>query len=749
MSHNIMNIAKFFENIETEHKISCVRSINVELDTEGRYGEINKKWATLDINKPNPNKPTEPYSCENNKLTPEDILKKKKYPNFYEEQCMKGNTLSLYLKYIPKLYVVDFDTKNINKRVNGCVLYYDFYDRLNKDGVAFTETNKGFHYYIYIDNMIEYTQQQKICINPNIDMDLIKTNNIWETKTREIKGEIKEYDWNDIKKYFNIGKMTNNKITSPPVSPPVSQNNDEEWGVIKNNDFPRCNKEDFIEYLNSIKPRWDDYDTYILIGHICFNNFEGDMDGLKIWDAWCMKSEKYDKKTIQSQWEYFRKQYDNGSNKVSYKKLIEFHILDYPPKNIYEKWYKSNVFMEEMNKICVYYTPTSDIIYFNRPNHVNRTPVKDARTYFKKYSFEIKKEKINPFDVWLDSIDRKDVDKIIFNPKDDYICKSYEFNQWKGFNYKNTGEYDSSKIKKWLNLIHDIWADGDDDTYEYILNWFAQILQKPYSKNKVCLVLHSTVQGVGKSLILNMIGEIIGDDYYYSTSTLGNILGSFNGGAENKLLVNLNECSWGGDKKMVGKFKEFITDDTIVINRKKVSQYTIRNHSNTIITTNEDWMVAIDGNDRRFNIRECKNVKYDAEYYNEIANTPLQDIANFLYNRDISSYNPRDFIKSELHEDQVIKNFNSVEMFYDNLLNKEIDYSWDLEEEVSKIDIYDLYKDNVSKNERILNNVHFWKQFVKVCPSVIIKKATGGKKGTMHIPCLIKAHEDWGKYKGL
>ena len=79
------------------------------------------------------------------------------------------------------------------------------------------------------------------------------------------------------------------------------------------------------------------------------------MDGLKIWDAWCMKSEKYDSKTIQSQWAYFRKQYDNGSNKVSYKKLIEFHILDYPPKNIYEKWYKSNVFMEEMNKICMYY----------------------------------------------------------------------------------------------------------------------------------------------------------------------------------------------------------------------------------------------------------------------------------------------------------------------------------------------------------------------------------------------------------
>ena len=201
---------------------------------------------------------------------------------------------------------------------------------------------------------------------------------------------------------------------------------------------------------------------------------------------------------------------------------------------------------------------------------------------------------------------------------------------------------------------------------------------------------------------------------------------------------------------MVGAFKEFITDESIVINRKNKNTYTIKNYSNTIITTNEDWIVSIDGNARRFNIRECKNVKYDKEYYDEIADTPLQDIANMLYNRDITQYNPRDFIKSELHEAQVIKNFNSVESFYDNILNKEINMNgWELDDEIPKTEIYDLYKTNLSKNERQLCIVHFWREFKKVCPSVIIKKATGGKKGTMYIPCLIKAHEDWGKYKGL
>ena len=59
---------------------------------------------------------------------------------------------------------------------------------------------------------------------------------------------------------------------------------------------------------------------------------------------------------------------------------------------------------------------------------------------------------------------------------------------------------------------------------------------------------------------------------------------------------------------------------------------------------------------------------------------------------------------------------------------------------------------NLMMKKKYLNQKYinaFWKEFKKVCPSVIIKKANKNKKGRMIIPCLIKAHEDWGKYKGL
>ena len=107
--------------------------------------------------------------------------------------------------------------------------FIELYDLLNDDCVAFTETTKGSHYYIKIKNIGEYpaySEQQKIYIDNNIEVDLIKINNIWETKGRKINGTIKEYDWNDIKKYFNVKKM--NFTNSPPASPPESPKQSEE-----------------------------------------------------------------------------------------------------------------------------------------------------------------------------------------------------------------------------------------------------------------------------------------------------------------------------------------------------------------------------------------------------------------------------------------------------------------------------------------------------------------------------------------
>ena len=751
MSNNIksMNVRDFFNLIEAETKKPIYRLINIEYDTEGLYGDPTKKYATCDINKADPRKNNkEPYCCERNNWDCKKILDMRKSPDWLEEACQKGNSLSLYLKHIPDLFVVDYDVKH-----PVCKLY----DLLNDDCVAMTDTTKGTHYYIKIKNIPKFTDQQKININQDVEMDLIKTNNIWEKKDRIVTGTIKEYDWNDIKKYFNVNKMFGN--SSPPVSPPDS----EEDTIEPKIPIPKCNEIEFKKYIESFKPRFD-YKSWCDVGMVCFNNFNGDDIGFNFWNQYSKKDEEnYEgKKSLRNKYLSFD---TDGFKKLSYKRFIKWAEIDYPSKNKYEGWYKLGLytFMENMNKECMYHTPTGDILYYSNGMYI-RTKSTIAKTYYCKYGFEINtggteegEEDMtltNPFNIWMANIDRKDVDKIVFNPKNNHT--ETEFNIWKGYKYQNTAPPVLEKLKYFLNHLKHIWADDDEPTYNYILNWFSKIIQTPWKKNNICLVLHS-VEGVGKSLILDMIGKIIGTDYYYSTSSLKHILGDFNGDAEGKILVNLNETNWGGDKKMVGAFKEFITDSTIVINKKGLQSYTIDNYSNTIITTNEEWMVSINGQDRRFNLRECKNVKYDKDYYKDIANTDIQEIANFFYNRDITEYDSRKFKKSELHDLQVEQNMNSVESFWNNYVNGEIEDTYygfyitdrDEDEVIPKEHLYELYiKNTIATHSHTYNTTHFWRQIRKLCPSMIINKARKNKPPSYLIPKLDIAQTEYKKYCG-
>ena len=749
-NNKLMKVLDFFNLIETDTKKPIYRVINIEYDKLGLYGDKNKKYATCDINKVDP-KTNKPYCCERNHWDCKKIQEMRTTPDWLENLCQKGNSLSIYLKHIQDLYVVDYDVKDPD-----C----EFYDLLNDDCVAMTDTTKGTHHYIKIKNIPKFTDQLRININKDVEMDLIKTNNIWEKNDRMVNGTIKEYDWNDIKKYFNVNKMFGN--SSPPVSPPDSEDDNIDCKVIK---IKKCNIEDFKKYIESFKPRYD-YKSWCDVGMICFNNFDGDDIGFDFWNQYSKNDEEnYEgKKALKNRYLTFN---GDGEKKLSYKRFIEWAEIDYPSKNKYEGWYKLGMetFIENMNNECMYYTPTGDILYYSNNMYIRNKGL-TARQFYCKYAFQVikedkkdkkedkiefKEEKINPFDIWINHIDRKDVDKIVFNPKNTHT--ETEFNIWKGYKYQNTAKPVLEKLKYFLNHIKHIWADDDEPTYNYILNWFSKIIQTPWKKNNICLVLHS-VEGVGKSLILDMIGEIIGTDYYYSTSSLKHILGDFNGDAEGKILVNLNETNWGGDKKMVGAFKEFITDSRIVINKKGLQSYTIDNYSNTIITTNEDWIVSINGQDRRFNLRECKNVKYDKNYYKDIADTDIQEIANFFYNRDITEYDSREFEKSELHDLQVEKNMNSVESFWNNYIEGEIldpYYGFYNEEEENiitpKDHLFDLYtKDTTATHSHKYNRTHFWRNIRKLCPSIIINKARKDKTPSYLIPKLEIAQKEYKNY---
>jgi len=663
-----MDISKFIDILEKRQK-GCVRKINVEIiDGKKKPNGEHKDWSI------------------------EQIIKDRG-----SWSSVGDKTFSISVKHIPNLYVIDFDVKDVSKS--------KLYEILKNTKCYYTETNKGWHYYCIINNMDIYKNQINIGTE-GLEMDLLKDNNCWETSNRKVNGEkFTEFEWDKINKFFDEPKMNfaNQWVTVEDAndgSLEVSETDIEITEVLK------CDGTMLKNMLMKLKKTRFEYTYWLEVGIVCYNNFDGDMAGLTIWDEWSKKDSGYSgMQSLLQKWSSFTDQRDR---KLSYKRIQSWLITD-NSANVYEIAYYDNggydAITLEMNKVCIFYK--GNIILIN-DNSYDQLKESNVRSHFKKYSFKVTVGKqqvnVNPFNIWLENFNRKDVDQIVFNPKDD--SPPNHFNTWRGFVFENTGDYDIHEVQPVLDLVRDVWADGDEEFFNYVLNWFAHILQTPWEKNGVCIALQS-MQGVGKTLLVSLIGKIIGDSYYYTASSLKHILGDFNGDAEGKLLVNMNECTWGGDKKQEGAFKEFITDESIVINRKGLNTYRVNNLANTIITTNADWVVAVSRDDRRYNIRRCKNItlqekkdKYTKEYYNKIANIKLQHLANFLYNRDISEYNPRVYTKSKLHREQTEKGMGSVEYFYSSMLSLDVYSAWreedfDCKDFHSKTELYERYVESV------------------------------------------------------
>jgi len=531
-------------------------------------------------------------------------------------------------------------------------------------------------------------------------------------------------------------KLINHTI-SPAVSPVSSDNEEEEKKEIIKKDVEKCSKDKFLKLINGIKPRYE-YKDWLNIGYICFNNFDGSEEGLNIWNDYSKKDdENYEGKAkLKTQYEYFKKQKSN--NKLSFLTLQKWYNEDNPIKNIYEYWYKNNILVEKMNETTMYFTKDATIIYYNKGERL-RNDIKKATTYFNKFCFKIINQKgieieINPLTYWLKQIDRRDFNHFQFNP---FTLDSSEncYNTWKGYKILNTKKFDEKNIEPILFHIKDVMANGDNIVYEYLLNYFAHLLQKPYQRTCVCLCFKS-IEGTGKTLFLDIIRKIMGEDLYTTTNEMDRILGRFNDLSANKILINFNETNWGGDIKSKGKFKALITDDKIAIEEKGKSIYITDNYANCIITSNNEWLISISKDDRRFCAIECKNEPLSKTKYEIINKIDLQEIANYFYNRDISNFDSRLFPKTKFHEEQIQLNWDSVQNFVNELLNEEFNKYDDMKigkgERIEKDVLYTYYIGSCqASHSNKLNNVWFNKKLKKLIPSLKYINAT--KKNS---PCI-------------
>ena len=255
------------------------------------------------------------------------------------------------------------------------------------------------------------------------------------------------------------------------------------------------------------------------------------------------------------------------------------------------------------------------------------------------------------------------------------------FSVFCGYDFKRSKVVDVSKIELYLNHIREVIARGQELVYEYILNWFAFILQKPADKTEVALVITGK-EGTGKNVFTNVLCKLLGRYANPNLTNISHIVGRFNGALEDKKLIVCNELSSADTNKYLNSdaLKSVITDKTVNIETKGIDSRLRENVVNLILVSNHFGPVRITDDDRRYLVIEtsdqkCKQYDYFKSLHDSFNDDFYNTLFNFFMNRDISNFNPRDTPDTEEKRDLIEANKSSYQMFYEEY-EEQFKYGW-------------------------------------------------------------------------
>jgi len=293
----------------------------------------------------------------------------------------------------------------------------------------------------------------------------------------------------------------------------------------------------------------------------------------------------------------------------------------------------------------------------------NRTDLVGAyehEWYWKTNPDTGKMRKTKYINEWLEdrNIQRKDRTDIIPPPM---YCPPNVLNLWKPSEYEGRAieetdeRYNKTAVDAWVNHIGVI-CDHDEPAEQYVLNWFAHLLQKPAEKPETCIVITGK-QGTGKTIMLDPIKKIMGGGYFESSNPERDVWGNFNPMMASSVLVVLSEVdkrnAFGAD----GKIKALKTDKEITIRNLHQAPYTIRSHHRFIIPTNAADPVFLEEGQRRDMIIKMSAEKIgNRKYFTDFAclwdkEDNLISLYSYLMKRDISKWVFRDIPKTEYQRD--------------------------------------------------------------------------------------------------
>lgn len=270
-------------------------------------------------------------------------------------------------------------------------------------------------------------------------------------------------------------------------------------------------------------------------------------------------------------------------------------------------------------------------------------------------------------DIWLKNQLRREFKGIIFDPTHEGNKNDY-YNLWTGF----AKTHQKGDCSLYWNHIKENICSNDPEAYRFVRKWLAYVFQFP-DEAHTALVLVGT-QGVGKNSFVEPLGVLLGN-HYVLLSNLSELVSNFNYHLKHAVLIHANEALWGGNRKELGTLKAMITEKTCLIEGKGKDRIMLKNFKHVILSSNEDWPVHLDADDRRFFVLSVsEDHKEDFSYFEaihkQLENGGYESLLFDLLNEDLTNFNPRRFPNSNAAFGIKLLSAKSIHQYLYNVLNE-------------------------------------------------------------------------------
>lgn len=323
---------------------------------------------------------------------------------------------------------------------------------------------------------------------------------------------------------------------------------------------------------------------------------------------------------------------------------------------------------------------------------------------------------------WLNSPKRREYKGIIFEPKE--TKKTDFYNLFRGFAYQPIkGDWSLFRNHIRENICN-YYNTNDSGMlyYEWLMAWLARIVQDPGGKKPgTCVVLRGD-RGTGKGVFVEIFGKIFGHHFLQVTNSK-QVTGRFNSHLKDCILLYIDEAWFAGDKSSEGVLKGLITSDSHMIELKGKDAFMVSNHVNSIIASNNDWVVPVGNKERRFFVLDIGNKhiqdhKYFKAIDDQMNNGGIEAMLYYFMHLDISKYNLREAPKTQGLFAQAMQNFSSFKKFWFEILLS--DYNLNEIDGIVKSNFYNKYTDFCKKinTKYIMTPAIFGKNLTKYCNQV-------------------------------